>query len=165
MSMTLDALSGIHTLTENADIDASAEFLARRKGQGFKFSIFYGPMWLLIIAGLGGWYFQYRKKNPEKTNKFEQGLRGATGSAAQRLKGAVDNTMKPGGPESQQYMAGHPAASAVHPNTIGANSDPTKRFNPPPNWPTPPPGFVPDAGWQPDPSWPPAPPGWNFWVA
>ncbi|MEB3050988.1 hypothetical protein KV112_14785 [Mycolicibacter sp. MYC123] len=38
------------------------------------------------------------------------------------------------------------------------------RFNPPPNWPPAPPGWVPDAGWAPDPSWPPPPPGWPLWV-
>lgn len=40
-----------------------------------------------------------------------------------------------------------------------------KRYNPPPNWPTPPPGWEPPRGWTPDPSWPPAPPGWNFWTS
>lgn len=40
----------------------------------------------------------------------------------------------------------------------------TARFNPPPNWPTPPPGWVPAAGWQPDPSWGPPPAGWQLWV-
>jgi hypothetical protein len=38
------------------------------------------------------------------------------------------------------------------------------RFNPPPNWPPPPPGFVPPPRWQPDPDWPPPPPGWRLWV-
>jgi Domain of unknown function (DUF4190) len=38
------------------------------------------------------------------------------------------------------------------------------RFNPPPNWPPPPPGFVPPPRWQPDPDWPPPPPGWQLWV-
>lgn len=38
------------------------------------------------------------------------------------------------------------------------------RFNPPPGWPAPHPGWTPPAGWQPDPAWPPVPPGWNFWV-
>lgn len=38
------------------------------------------------------------------------------------------------------------------------------RFNPPPNWPPAPPGWVPDANWVPDPSWPPPPPGWPLWV-
>lgn len=38
------------------------------------------------------------------------------------------------------------------------------RFNPPPNWPPPPPGFAPDGNWAPDPSWPPPPPGWQLWV-
>jgi len=38
------------------------------------------------------------------------------------------------------------------------------RFNPPPGWPVPPPGWVPEATWTPDPSWPPAPPGWQFVV-
>src|SRR5215467_11729082 len=38
------------------------------------------------------------------------------------------------------------------------------RFNPPPNWPPPLPGFVPPPRWQPDPAWPPPPPGWQLWV-
>ncbi|MEV5412214.1 DUF4041 domain-containing protein [Thermopolyspora sp. NPDC052614] len=38
------------------------------------------------------------------------------------------------------------------------------RFNSPPGWPVPPPGWRPPEGWQPDPSWPAAPPGWEFWV-
>jgi hypothetical protein len=39
------------------------------------------------------------------------------------------------------------------------------RFNPPPNWPAPPPGWTPPPGWLPDPSWPPPPPGWDLWVS
>ncbi|NLT29982.1 MAG: hypothetical protein GXX86_05925 [Propionibacterium sp.] len=38
------------------------------------------------------------------------------------------------------------------------------RWNPPPNWPAPPPGWEPPSGWQPDPSWGPPPPGWQLWV-
>ena len=38
------------------------------------------------------------------------------------------------------------------------------RFNTPPNWPQPPPGWVPDPHWRPDPAWPAAPPGWTFWI-
>src|SRR6185437_8505475 len=38
------------------------------------------------------------------------------------------------------------------------------RFNPPPNWPAPPPGWTPPAGCQPDPAWGPPPTGWEFWV-
>jgi hypothetical protein len=38
------------------------------------------------------------------------------------------------------------------------------RYNPPPGWPPPPPGFTPKPGWQPDPSWGPPPPGWQLWV-
>jgi hypothetical protein len=38
------------------------------------------------------------------------------------------------------------------------------RYNPPPGWPPPPPGFSPGPGWEPDPSWPPPPPGWPLWV-
>lgn len=38
------------------------------------------------------------------------------------------------------------------------------RFNPPPNWPAAPQGWVPPQGWQPDPAWGPAPAGWNLWV-
>src|SRR6266545_2638956 len=39
------------------------------------------------------------------------------------------------------------------------------RFNPPPNWPAPPPGWTPPPGWLPDPTWPPPPPGWDLWVS
>ena len=38
------------------------------------------------------------------------------------------------------------------------------RFNPPPNWPAAPEGWVPPQGWQPDPAWGPAPAGWSLWV-
>ena len=38
------------------------------------------------------------------------------------------------------------------------------RFNPPPGWPPPPPGFVPGPSWRPDPRWPPPPAGWQLWV-
>jgi hypothetical protein len=38
------------------------------------------------------------------------------------------------------------------------------RFNPPPNWPTPPPGWVPVPGWRPSPEWPAPPPGWQLWI-
>lgn len=38
------------------------------------------------------------------------------------------------------------------------------RFNPPPNWPQPPLGWVPPEGWQPDPAWGPAPLDWSFWT-
>jgi len=38
------------------------------------------------------------------------------------------------------------------------------RFNPPPNWPTPPEGWEPPPGWTPDPSLPAPPPGWQLWV-
>ena len=40
----------------------------------------------------------------------------------------------------------------------------TVRFNPPPNWPKPPEGWVPPPGWNPDPSWPPPPDGWPLWL-
>jgi hypothetical protein len=38
------------------------------------------------------------------------------------------------------------------------------RFNPPPNWPAPQPGWTPPPGWVPDPSWPPPPEGWLLWT-
>lgn len=38
------------------------------------------------------------------------------------------------------------------------------RFNPPPNWPPAPAGWVPPAGWQPPAAWGPAPLGWPLWV-
>jgi hypothetical protein len=41
---------------------------------------------------------------------------------------------------------------------------PGLRFNPPPNWPIPPPGWQPPANWRPDPKWPAIPQGWELWV-
>ena len=38
------------------------------------------------------------------------------------------------------------------------------KFNPPPDWPAPPPGWEPPPGWQPDPCWPPLPDSWDLWV-
>ena len=38
------------------------------------------------------------------------------------------------------------------------------RFNPPPNWPRFPEGWVPPEGWEPHPSWGVVPPGWQLWV-
>ena len=38
------------------------------------------------------------------------------------------------------------------------------RFNPPPNWPAPPSGWVPAPGWRPSPEWPAPPPGWQLWI-
>src|SRR5664280_3084707 len=40
----------------------------------------------------------------------------------------------------------------------------TVRFNPPPNWPAPPIGWVPPLGWRPDPAWGAPPAGWQVWV-
>jgi hypothetical protein len=47
---------------------------------------------------------------------------------------------------------------------LGAQEAGTRRFNPPPGWPSPPAGWVAPPGWQPDPSWPEPPPGWQLWV-
>ncbi|MGH3502866.1 MAG: hypothetical protein ACRDQA_18530 [Nocardioidaceae bacterium] len=38
------------------------------------------------------------------------------------------------------------------------------RFNPPPNWPTPPQGWEPDRDWRKPPEWPEPPAGWQVWV-
>jgi hypothetical protein len=37
-------------------------------------------------------------------------------------------------------------------------------FNPPPNWPKPPAGWVPPSDWRPNPAWGPLPSGWSLWV-
>lgn len=39
------------------------------------------------------------------------------------------------------------------------------RYNSPPGWPVPPPGWEPFPGWLPSVEWPPAPEGWRFWIA
>ncbi len=40
----------------------------------------------------------------------------------------------------------------------------TRRYNPPPNWPSPPAGWTAPGGWQPDPTWGPPPDGWQIWI-
>lgn len=37
-------------------------------------------------------------------------------------------------------------------------------YNPPPNWPTPPPGWSPPPGWEPDAAWDPPPAEWQLWL-
>ncbi|MGV0864394.1 hypothetical protein [Mycolicibacterium sp. XJ652] len=155
--MTLETLWSIHGLSEHVDFSQSTEFVARRGGRGFKFSFFYGPMWLFLLAGLGGWYYQYRKGNPEKAKRIEQRLRGTSASTVQRLKSAMDDKNRSSATTQQPYGGHRP----LDPGNVHG----TMRFNPPPNWPIPPSGWTPDEDWQPDPSWPPAPPGWQFWVA
>jgi hypothetical protein len=39
-----------------------------------------------------------------------------------------------------------------------------RRFNPPPNWPAAPAGWIPPQGWQPDAAWGSPPPDWPLWV-
>ena len=51
-----------------------------------------------------------------------------------------------------------------HPATPECADESRERFNTPPGWPEPPPGWTPPPGWQPNPAWPPAPPGWQFWL-
>jgi hypothetical protein len=38
------------------------------------------------------------------------------------------------------------------------------RYNPPPNWPAPPPGWTPPQGWKAPANWPSPPKGWKFWL-
>lgn len=51
-----------------------------------------------------------------------------------------------------------------HTTAAETADDDRERFNAPPGWPEPPPGWTPPPGWQPNPAWPPAPPGWQFWL-
>ena len=39
-----------------------------------------------------------------------------------------------------------------------------RTYNPPPNWPAPPPGWTPPPGWEPDPAWGPPPEAWPVWI-
>jgi len=167
MSTTLDALWSIQELSERTGVSQSTEFVARRGGRGFKLTFFYGPVWLLILAGLGGWYYRYRKGNPEKAKRVEEKLREASASVAQRLKSSMNEKRWSG----ETPMLPHSGRQKVNPRAVysadngAAHPRQTERFNPPPNWPVPSSGWVPDEDWRPDPSWPPAPPGWQFWVA
>ncbi|WP_236056461.1 hypothetical protein [Mycobacterium sp. SM1] len=60
--------------------------------------------------------------------------------------------------------AGTSLAMVGYIRALNAKRELAMRFNPPPNWPKPPEGWVPPPGWSPDPSWPPPPPGWKLWV-
>jgi hypothetical protein len=51
-----------------------------------------------------------------------------------------------------------------HTTAAESADDDHERFNTPPGWPEPPPGWTPPPGWRPNPAWPPAPPGWQFWL-
>jgi hypothetical protein len=53
---------------------------------------------------------------------------------------------------------------AVRAAMVGCEMGMGYRFNPPPNWPAPPPGWVPSPGWRPSPEWPAPPPGWQLWI-
>jgi hypothetical protein len=59
---------------------------------------------------------------------------------------------------SNEFSPMAPTGGTLIPQTA------TMRFNPPPNWPPAPPGWMPPPGWQPDAAWPPLPPGWPLWV-
>jgi hypothetical protein len=48
--------------------------------------------------------------------------------------------------------------------TAGCEMGMGYRFNPPPNWPAPPQGWVPSPGWRPSPEWPGPPAGWQLWI-
>jgi hypothetical protein len=62
--------------------------------------------------------------------------------------------------EAAQQRAGYREESAQQ---RSGHSAQIYRFNPPPNWPAPPPGWVPVPGWRPSPEWPAPPPGWQLW--
>ena len=69
---------------------------------------------------------------------------------------AVRRSGSMSGPQGQR--AAEPYGWEAHPMALA------RRFNPPPNWPAAPAGWVPPPGWQPDPSWGPPPPDWPLWV-
>jgi hypothetical protein len=48
---------------------------------------------------------------------------------------------------------------------VGGRRSRSDIFNPPPNWPQPPPGWRPHRGWVPDPAWPPPPDRWPVWLS
>jgi hypothetical protein len=63
---------------------------------------------------------------------------------------------------SQPSDESHPDVTTIH---VPAAAYGRVRFNPPPNWPAPPPGFRPIRGdFTPESSWPPPPDGWQLWV-
>jgi hypothetical protein len=55
-------------------------------------------------------------------------------------------------------------ATAGPQDDAGKMTTRTTQFNPPPDWPLAPAGWVAPPGWQPDPSWPESPAGWQLWV-
>ena len=90
----------------------------------------------------------------------------------QQQRGPAEFGPRPEQP-SQGYQPPQPSddfggfyAARQQPQYIPAQPAKFYRFNPPPGWPQPRPGWIPPAGpWGADPSWPAAPPGWQFWLA
>src|SRR5665647_2768198 len=86
-----------------------------------------------------------RDVSPERLRELHlssrQAMRLLSSGAAQRTTGVAF--------KAQSLLSGAPM---------------TPRFNPPPNWPQPPAGWVYPVGWQPDPNWPAPPDRWPFWV-
>src|SRR6187431_799402 len=74
----------------------------------------------------------------------------------------------PRGSRPRPYQPMTPGHRVLAPSALiaaaAASDRSSMKFNPPPNWPTPPEGFVPEPGWTPDPTLPAPPPGWQLWV-
>ena len=59
--------------------------------------------------------------------------------------------------------AASPGTADVHSEATMASTPTSWKFNPPPGWPEPPPGWTPPPGWAGPPGMPPAPDGWQWW--
>jgi len=92
-----------------------------------------------------------------------------------QLKADVTLYVARTGDISAEWLAEPPVTAAARrtgdadlieaPNTAADLSRGQWRFNAPPGWPPPPPGWVPPQGWVPPAHLPVAPAGWQWWVA
>lgn len=89
---------------------------------------------------------------------------------APHIRSVIEGLVRAPRPAQAPPAPATPAPAAPAPVTpapvplVAAPAPSGWRYNPPPTWPAPPPGWTPPPGWQPDASWPPAPPGWQFWL-
>lgn len=115
MSVLVEAVTHLQSMAGQFDVPQGVEYVARRRGGGFRLSFFYGPGWILLLGCLVGGYFQYRRKNPDKAKAFES--RAAQGSAAvaRRITQAVESqTNAPAQQNDPRVSRSFPPADQQH---------------------------------------------------
>lgn len=187
MSATLDTMLSLNSVFADPDLAASTEVLARGGRIRGKTVVFILPLAIIVMI------VSYFMRNPGKFRALTDRFSGSTGPgpngypnypppppAAQLPPNFGTVPAAPPAPPTPQWTTPPNAAPPMAPfnpppqqqipqvnisdPNLFAGARPGMRFNVPPGWPAPMPGWTPPSGWQPDPSWPPAPAGWQFWI-